>query len=280
MKQQVVSFSSREDRVVQKDLQAALDAGRVGLHYQPVYQASCNTMVGAEALVRWKHEYGLRTADAFIAAVEHSDAIHRLGLHVLQVAIHQAASWYHAGRPLRIAVNVAPQQLAWRGFAESALAILSIAGLPNHLLDIEVTERISGVSVSEIARELAVLRSAGVQVSLDDFGTGQNGLALLRHLQVDALKIDQSFVADLPSNPRAAAVVQALIAAGNVLGVRIVAEGVETPAQQDILVRLGCHELQGYGLARPQSAAVITRLLTPEQPASFNHNLEPWRSED
>lgn len=258
----VVMFSSRQDRAVQDDLQAALDAGRVGLHYQPVFSCATGDMVGMEALLRWNHEQGLRTAEAFIGSIEHSEGIHRLGLYALQVAIHQAAEWYRRGHALRMAVNVAPQQLAWLGFADSVLAMLAMARLPNHLLDLEVTERISGVDAQEIVRELDLLRRAGVQVSLDDFGTGQNGLALLRSLHVDALKIDQSFVVDLATNPRAVAVVQAVIAAGGALGVRIVAEGVETPAQQDILTRLGCHELQGYGLARPQSAAVMSRLLS------------------
>lgn len=245
-------------RKVEAELRKALAGdGGIKLAYQPVFAADGRRILGAEALIRWGHEvHGALPAAQFIAIAEERGLIGELGRWALSEACRFAADtklpW--------IAVNISPLQLRDAGFPEQVAAILAQTGLPPDRLQLETTESVLLEHNDTIAEVIASLRKSGIRIALDDFGTGYSSLSYLRREAIDKLKIDRSFVRLLDEDESAEAIVKALIELALALKVEVTAEGVETEAQKVSLVRMGCHQLQGYLLSPPLEPAQLLAL--------------------
>ncbi|HET6521301.1 MAG TPA: EAL domain-containing protein [Geminicoccaceae bacterium] len=256
----------RERRGLERDLRRALERGELALHYQPRFDLPNRGLTAVEALLRWLHpEHGRIPPDTFIPLAERTGLIMPLGEWVLRTACAQAAAWLAEGdgrgTELRVAVNLSPAQFHHHDLAGLVRAILRDAGLPPHLLELEITEGILMHYTEANLTTLQRLRDQGVRISMDDFGTGYSSLGYLRRFPFDAIKIDRSFVRDLGHDPEAAAVVRAALTLGDGLGMACVAEGVETAAQLALLEEQGCREAQGYYFGAPVPAAEIGRML-------------------
>jgi len=239
-----------------QDLRQALEQQQFRLYYQPKFDALKGTPVGAEALLRWEHpEEGLLLPDKFITLAEKTGLIIPIGDWVLNEACRQMRLWYEQGyQDWRIAVNLSALQFCHVGLVESVAGALARHQLPANSLTLEITET---TAMSDADASMAVLQKLsdmGVDLSIDDFGTGYSSLMYLKRLPANELKIDRGFVRDLEHDSDDAAIVSAIVALGQALGLRIVAEGVETDMQQNFLTRLGCDSLQGYLLGHPLPA--------------------------
>ncbi|PTA67811.1 EAL domain-containing protein [Deinococcus arcticus] len=234
-------------------LRRALARQEFRVAYQPVCDLKTGLPVGAEALVRWERPgVGLVSPAQFIGVAEDNGLIRPLGEWVLREACRQAGLWRASGLGLlSVAVNVSPVQLADPGFTGAVEAALTDFALPPRALSLEVTEQVAVTDLREAGQRLSALRGLGVRISLDDFGTGQSSLAVLRHLPIDTLKLDQSFVRDVPGEPAAQAVISALLTLTAGLGLHVVAEGVETQAHREALLGLGGGAAQGYAFSPP-----------------------------
>ncbi|MBZ9713112.1 putative bifunctional diguanylate cyclase/phosphodiesterase [Deinococcus multiflagellatus] len=234
-------------------LRRALARQEFRVAYQPVCDLKTGRPVGAEALVRWERPgVGLVSPAQFIGVAEDNGLIRPLGEWVLREACRQAQVWRTEGLGLlSVAVNVSPVQLADPAFTATVEAALADFDLPPHALSLEVTEQVAVTDLREAGQRLSALRALGVRISLDDFGTGQSSLAVLRHLPIDTLKLDQAFVRDVPGEPAAQAVITALLNLTAELGLHVVAEGVETQAHRQALLGLGGGAAQGYAFAPP-----------------------------
>ena len=242
-------------------LRAALPAGELHLHYQPVVDLATGRVLGAEALARWDHsEWGAIPPSEFVPVAEVTGLIVQLGHWALLTAAKQAAEWEAAGRDLGVAVNVSVRQLGPEFVADVA-SVLAETSLTPSRLTLEITESLL-VDDERTLASLNALRQLGVRLALDDFGTGWSSLAYLRRLPVHVLKLDGSFVKALGS-PEANAVSRTVVKLAIDLGLEVVAEGVETVEQRDILISMGCHSAQGwlYGPAAP--AEVLGQPLVP-----------------
>lgn len=239
-------------RAIEQALRAELEQGTgLALHYQPLFAASDRTLVGAEALLRWTHaELGAVSPLEAVSVAEDCGLIAPLGYWVMRTACRDAAQW-RAGKPLRVAVNISARQLGDPQFLERVMDILREEGLPAHLLEIELTETVLMENMEAGAHTLHRLSQLGIHLAIDDFGTGYSSLAYLRQLPMRRLKIDRSFVKDLPGQEHSRTIVTAIVALAHGLGLEVTAEGVETQEQADYLVRQGCDVLQGYVFARP-----------------------------
>ena len=244
-------------------LRKALDRDEFTIHYQPMVAALEHRIVGVEALVRWKRSgEGLVAAGEFIDVAEESGLIEPLGDWVVRQACQHYAKWRAAGvAPARLAVNVSGTQLRRGGIVTSVLEALRAADLEPDCLELEVTEGGVMVDEEEASRCLAQLKELGVRVALDDFGTGYSSLSYVKRFPVDSLKIDRSFVADIETDRQARAIATAIIAMAHEMGLTVVAEGVETGAQEQLLTQLGCDEFQGYRFSRPVAAEEMALLL-------------------
>ncbi|MDP9407525.1 MAG: EAL domain-containing protein [Actinomycetota bacterium] len=244
------------------DLAAALARGELHVHYQPSVTLSDGRITGVEALARWRHPArGLVPPAEFVPLAEEAGLINALGEHVLRTATAQAAAWADAGTPVDIAVNLSPHQVASDGIVDLVRDALTRAGLPPQRLTLEVTEGVLVHDVDAVAGRLAQLRALGARIAIDDFGTGYSSLSYLRQLPVDTIKIDRSFVTDLPDGGANAILVSSMVELARSLGLDVVAEGVETESQAQALKRLSCGHAQGYLYARPQPADDVTALL-------------------
>jgi len=250
------------------DLEAELRAGiardELVVHYQPIVDLRSDGVVGFEALVRWEHpQRGLMPPAAFIPLAEETELIIPLGAVVLEKACRQAAAWRNLwpSRQLVISVNISPRQFADPGLVGSIAAVLQATGLEASALELEITETVVMDRSDAGLRALADLRSLGVRLVLDDFGTGYSSLAYLRHLPLDTIKIDRSFVTDLDVGDPNVAIVQAVLSLARGLGINVVAEGIETPLQAHRLRDLGCDLGQGFRWSRPVEAERATELL-------------------
>lgn len=244
------------------ELRAAIEQGQLEVHYQP-YVACDGTIVGLEALVRWRHPHrGLIFPGDFIPIAEETGLVLPLGAHVLREACQQVATWRATGHPdLRVAVNLSVRQLAQADLAALVVAALEDAGLPPDALCLEITET---ALMSDPARAACVLEDIhrlGVEIGLDDFGTGYSSLVYLRHFPVQVLKLDRHFVAGLRSNRDDTAIVGAAIDLAHALGMVAVAEGVETAAQCHDLTGLGCDLFQGFYWSPAVDVAQMSLLL-------------------
>ncbi|WP_244240759.1 putative bifunctional diguanylate cyclase/phosphodiesterase [Luteimonas yindakuii] len=240
---------------LEQDLRGAWDRGELTLAYQPVFDMRANRLVGAEVLLRWQHpKHGMVAPSVFIEVAEQGGLIETLGPQVLRIACRDAVRWRaECGQPdaLFLAVNVSPRQLRGGDFAAQVEEILAGTGHPPSLLHLELTETAVIGDELRVSGLLGRLRARGVKVWLDDFGTGFSGLSHLRRVPIDGVKIDRSFIAEALRNPDDLALTTAIIAMAHSLGMTVVAEGVETEGQADLLRERGCDYAQGYWLGHP-----------------------------
>jgi diguanylate cyclase (GGDEF)-like protein/PAS domain S-box-containing protein len=242
------------------DLRTALARRQFAVYYQPILSAATGAVSAVEALVRWDHpQRGMVPPADFLPAAERSGVIIELGRYVLETACAQLVQWRAQWPDLAVGVNVSHRELLDPGFARHVGEVLESTGLPPHALHLEITETVL-VAEEDIQAALQPLLAAGVQFSIDDFGTGQSSLSRLRDLPVHRLKIDKSFIGEIDENGNAP-LLASIIALAHSLGRVVVAEGVETPQQATFLIDHGCEELQGYLFARPVAAPQVVPLL-------------------
>lgn len=251
-----MNSNARQQLQLLQDLRLALEQRQFRLHYQPKFDAQACQPIGAEALLRWEHpQQGLLLPDRFIGLAEKTGLIIPIGEWVLTEACRQMRQWLdHGHHGWRMAVNLSAIQFCHAGLVDSVARALQQNGLPANCLTLEITETTAMHDADASLTVLQRLSDMGVDLSIDDFGTGYSSLMYLKRLPANELKIDRGFVRDLEQDSDDAAIVSAIVALGQALGLRIVAEGVETDKQQDFLTRLGCDSLQGYLLGQPVPA--------------------------
>jgi diguanylate cyclase (GGDEF)-like protein len=241
------------------ELRRACTSKEFELFYQPQINSLDGAVVGAEALLRWRHpERGLLAPSAFIDALSESPVVMEVGRWILQSACERAAGWRRAGLPaLRVGVNLFPAQFHATTLLNDIEMALDACRLPSSLLEIEITENIALGEKEETLNVLHALRAKGVKIAFDDFGTGYASLSYLTRYPLTRLKIDRSFVRKLANNSSSedTAIVRSIIVMAHNLGLEVIAEGVETPAQAEFLRAHGCEELQGYLYGKPMAAA-------------------------
>jgi EAL domain-containing protein (putative c-di-GMP-specific phosphodiesterase class I) len=240
---------------LEKDLRSAIHNGEFVTYFQPRVDGAAK-VTGLEALVRWNSSARGRMIypDQFIPLAERSGLIVEIGRQVLRGACECARSWlYGAGLPIRIAVNISPFQFAEPNLADGIREILRVTDLDPRFLELEITETSIMKNERESVRTLQELHEMGISLSIDDFGTGYSSLSKLRLYPIDLLKIDKSFVRDLPDDRPSAVLTRTIIDMAHNLGFGVVAEGVETKEQLDFLMELGCDHFQGYYFYRPLS---------------------------
>ncbi len=248
---------------LEASLHRALERDELLLHYQPKQSVASGKIVSSEALLRWQHpEYGMVSPIDFIAMAEEVGLIAPIGAWVIHSACVQARQWLQNGLPICVAVNVSGVQFVSQDIVTQVKQALDATGLPSHLLELEITESALIGDLGESITKLNALKSLGISLALDDFGTGYSSLSYLRHLPVDSLKIDRSFVVDMVENTHSQAIVTAIIGLAHGLNLHVVAEGVETEAQYQLLQQLGCDTIQGYYISRPIAAAAFIALVT------------------
>ena len=250
---------AREQFDLLRDLRRALAEGQLQLLYQPKIHAPSGEITGAEALMRWHHpQRGLVGPAIFIPIAERFGLIGAIGNWLIEEACRQAGVWRDEGLRMRVAINLSAYQLRHADLADRIDAALRKHRINPQLLTCEITESVAMEDASNAIRMVEKLGAMGVNISIDDFGTGYSSLAYLRKLHAGELKIDRSFVLDLETSADARAVVDAVVKLAQALGLKVVAEGVETEAQHQILRSFGCHELQGFLFARPMSAVALS----------------------
>jgi predicted signal transduction protein with EAL and GGDEF domain len=248
-----MELAVKERAVLENDLRRAVGEKQFLLHYQAQVLGE-GRLTGAEALVRWQHpRRGMVSPAEFIPLAEETGLILPLGHWVLETACTQLALW--AARPdmahLTLAVNVSAHQFRLPDFVDQVLAVLNNTGANPYRLKLELTESLLVDNVQDIIDKMVALKTRGVGFSLDDFGTGYSSLSYLKRLPLDQLKIDQSFVRDVLTDPNDAAIAKTVVALAQSLGLGVIAEGVETEAQRDFLASSNCHAYQGYFFSRP-----------------------------
>jgi diguanylate cyclase (GGDEF)-like protein/PAS domain S-box-containing protein len=246
--------------VLKSDLQRAIARNELSLHYQPVVSLENGAIIGAEALCRWTHPiHGAVPPAMFIPLAEESGMICALGEWVLHQACAEARSWADAGHPgLLISVNLSPRQMCEEDLADEVRRALDATGLDPRLLALELTETVAMRDAPRIVSAFRELRETGVRIAIDDFGTGYSSLDYLKQLPVDALKVDRGFVRDLCEDAGCLAIATAIVSLGRALGLDVIAEGVETEAQREVLVDAGCEHAQASSSrvdSRPRSFA-------------------------
>jgi diguanylate cyclase (GGDEF)-like protein len=259
----------REQAVLVNDLRKALELGQFELFFQPKIDAISLQVTAAEALLRWHHpEHGLVSPVVFIPLAERYGLIGALGNWVIEEACRKAARWREHGLRMRVAVNISGYQMREDDLVERIEAALHRSGLRPERFTCEITESVAMEDTKVTQLTFDKMRKAGFHVSIDDFGTGYSSLATLRRLPAAELKIDRAFVSDLEESADARSIVKSIVSLAAALNLRVVAEGVETPGQCDLLVSMGCNELQGYLFSMPIPGDELERL------ALNNHRLK------
>jgi diguanylate cyclase (GGDEF)-like protein/PAS domain S-box-containing protein len=240
---------------LETDMRIGLENHEFVLYYQPIVCMQTGRILRAEALLRWKHGNTLVPPSAFIPAAEESGLIGPLGDWALRESCRQAAIWNRgAAEPVIVCVNISGKQFTQPTFMDEVMSAIGDSGVHPAWLEFEITEGVAMEDAERTRHTLGQLRAIGIQLAIDDFGTGYSSLSYLRRFAVDTLKIDRSFITDLPENPENLAIVQTIIELARVLGLETVAEGVETAEQLATLQRLGCGMAQGFLLKRPEPA--------------------------
>jgi diguanylate cyclase (GGDEF)-like protein len=243
-----LSEEMARNKRLEADLRAALDAGELHVYYQPIYDIDGATMVGAEALARWRHrDLGWISPQDFVTLAEERGLISQLGEFVLRTACLEARGW---PKHLFVAVNVSPAQFLRDSFLADVSRILEETGLPPHRLELELTETAVVSDEAKAEDTIIELRARGVRMALDDFGAGYSSLIYLRRFAFDKIKIDRSFLEALEPSGESAIIVESMVHLGRSLGLTVTAEGIETPEQHRFLQAIGCHELQGFLFSR------------------------------
>ena len=242
-----------ERHSIESGLLHAIEAGEFFLCYQPKMAINGTDITGMEALVRWQRPgHGVVPPDRFIPVAEDNGLIIRLGTWVLREACRQNRAWQAAGLPqLTVAVNLSARQLRDNAFVPLVVQILAETGLDPHYLELELTESALMGDANDTVCKLLRLKELGISISVDDFGTGYSSLSYLKHLPIDTIKVDRSFVRDIVNDPDDAAIVDAIVAMAHSLKLNVVAEGVETREQLEFLQQRRCQQAQGYYFARP-----------------------------
>ena len=258
-----MTASAYERLLMERNLRHALEGNAFALYYQPQFDALDGSVVGAEALIRWPQEGGgMIPPGTFIPIAEESGLIVPIGAWVLREACRQMAEWKSAGRAIgRIAVNLSGKQLRHEGLFETVIQILEETGCRPEWLELEVTEGFIMENPEHSVGLLKAFGELGIEIAIDDFGTGHSSLTYLKQLPIDTLKIDQSFVRELPRNRDDAAIIRTIIALGRGLDLKLIAEGVETEEQKIFLSKEGCRYHQGYFYSRPLPAEAVEALL-------------------
>ncbi len=248
---------------IERKLRHAISRNELALEFQPQFSAGSNEATGVEALLRWHHPTdGLISPARFIPVAEETGMIIEIGEWVLLNACHEMKRWIEAGlKPMRVAVNVSARQLHRRDFCETVADTLIVTGLPAELLEIEITESSVMENPAEAIEILLKLRAMGISLAIDDFGTGYSSLAYLKLFPITHLKIDRSFVRDIDTDLNDRAIAFGSIALAHSLGLKVIAEGVETNEQLTLLRDNGCDEVQGFLLSKPMNSAAAFALL-------------------
>ena len=261
----VLRYEASNDRndagklVLMTELRSAVERGELEVHYQPIVAATSGMLEKVEALVRWRHPVrGMIQPGAFVPLAEHTRLIVDLNRFVMREAVRQCGVWRRLGLDLGVTVNVSVLDLLEASFAADVEAVLRQAEFPARSLTIEITEGALVQEPDRVRRVLETIRALGVQVAIDDFGTGYSSLSYLKDLPVDVLKIDRSFVSELPDSDASIAIIAAAIELSHRLGLQVVAEGVETDEQYECLEALQCDLIQGYVVSRPVAASSLT----------------------
>jgi diguanylate cyclase (GGDEF)-like protein/PAS domain S-box-containing protein len=263
-----MTTTAQERLRMESNLRRALERDELFLHYQPQIEINSGRLLGVEALLRWRHSNGNFISPAqFIPLAEETGLIVQIGEWVLQHACQQLKAWHTAGfSQLTMSVNVASRQFKDNQFGQLVRQTIDAHGVPANTLELEITESVLMENSELITRMLNDLKNAGVNLAIDDFGTGYSSLSYLKRFPIDRVKIDQSFIRDLSIDTDDVAIVKAIIAMAKTLRLRVIAEGVETEAQLDLLRNEGCHEYQGYLYAKPMPADEVTQLLKSRVP--------------
>lgn len=258
-----LSVSAWEQLSLENDLRRAIQEQEFVLHYQPQVDILSGRVVGVEALIRWQHAGRLISPGVFIPAAEQSGIINEIGEWVLREACRQARTWQDQGLPeFKVTVNLSPIQFRRSDFIATAQRALAESGLDPACLELELTESTIMEDVDESVRMLNELSTLGVGLSVDDFGTGYSSLTYLKRLPIDKLKIDKSFIQDIPDDPDDVAITAAVIDMGHNLKLHVLAEGVETTEQLEFLRERGCKEFQGFLVSRPVPAEELPDLVS------------------
>jgi diguanylate cyclase (GGDEF)-like protein len=265
----VLSFNAGRI-ALETHLRRALERNELSLHYQAKVQVDTDVITGVEALLRWNNPVlGAIPPTQFIPVAEATGLILPIGRWVLRTACEQSTRWLEAGLPpIRMSVNLSMRQLEDNGLIDDLRAALKDSGLPANLLELELTESMIMHNAERAVRVLTQIKALGIRLAIDDFGTGYSSLAQLKRFPVDTLKVDRSFIRDLPRDPEDRAIAEAIIAMGKTLSLTIVAEGVETAEQKEFLRQRACDEMQGYYFSTP---------LPPEEFASLLRGHCPLR---
>jgi len=237
------------------ELRQAIERGELELYYQPKIDFRTGDLVGAEALGRWNHPTdGILGPNVFIPLAEESGLINQLSDWVLEQGTNQLRSWLSKDYKLILALNLSVKDLMAEELHSKLEALMRRHSLPKNVLELEITETTLMSHPELISAELVKIKSMGVSIAIDDFGSGYSSLNYLKRLPVDVLKIDRSFIQDIETGPSDSAIVSGIVGLAQSLGMKTVAEGVETDVQREILGKLGCDSFQGYLVAKPLPA--------------------------
>jgi EAL domain-containing protein (putative c-di-GMP-specific phosphodiesterase class I) len=267
-KQSMDEIAHRRLRI-SNELHQALEAGQMSVHYQPIVDLADRRIVKAEALLRWQHpRLGMIAPSIFIPYAEESGLIGRLGDWVFEQAARASQRWSaHTGAIFQVSINKSPLQFMSRTPETDSLRHLGTLHLAGSHIAVELTEGILLHALPNVTSRLQEYRDAGVQIAIDDFGTGYSSMAYLQQFHIDYLKIDQSFIRDIGSNPAHKTIAETMILMAHKLGLKAIAEGIETQEQLDLLTEAGCDYGQGF---------LFSPALPPEQ---FQSLLTPWTAQ-
>jgi len=262
-----LNMKAQERADIEIGLRQALQLNQFSLLYQPQVELGSNRIFGMEALCRWEHlEFGNIPPDKFIPVAEQTGMIRQIGDWVLNTACRQCAEWHQGGMFLSIAVNVSISQLQFSDFPERVKYALTESGLSPEYLELEITESLLMNSAEESMEMLSRLKSIGIKIAIDDFGTGYSSLSYLNKFSLDRIKIDKSFVREITVRDDSAQIVRAIVAIGHSLGLKVIAEGIETEEEQELLFKLSCDEAQGYLYSVPIPASEVAPLVYSQMP--------------